>query len=266
MDLAFMRLDDRDGIASIRFDRDGKPNVMDAAFLDSLERVLDYAENSSAVRVVVLSGNDRSFIVGADINRLAQADPSAALRVTDQTMRVQERLADLSKPTIAALTGLTLGGGLEVALCCDFRVAASHARLGLPEIGLGIIPGGGGTQRLPRVVGLARATEFVLLGEAVDAKTALAMNLVHRTCEKDELESVVGSLAQKLAAKPTAALRAAKAALRASQSADLKSGLLAEQHLFSLLFGTDDQKEGMSAFLQKREPRFEGLQEVDSGN
>jgi enoyl-CoA hydratase/carnithine racemase len=265
VELPLMKLDERDGIAWIRFSREAERNVLDAVFLTSLETALAYCEQEHSVRVVVLAGDDKSFIVGADIARLAQADVAEALRICDQTLRAQERLADLPKPTIAAITGSAVGGGLEVALCCDFRIAAKHARFGLPEINLGIMPGCGGTQRLPRIVGWTRTVEMVLLGELVDAETALAMNMIHRTCEREELELEVEALARKLAAKPSTALRAAKAALRASQNIDLKSGLFLEQHHFSMLFGTPDQREGMAAFREKRTPRFDGTQAREGG-
>jgi enoyl-CoA hydratase/carnithine racemase len=260
VELPLMKLDERDGIAWVRFSRETERNVLDGVFLASLQTALDYCEREPSVRVVVLAGNDKSFIVGADISRLAQADIAEALRICDETLRVQERLADLPKPTIAAITGSAVGGGLEVALCCDFRIAAKHARFGLPEINLGIMPGCGGTQRLPRIIGWTRAVEMVLLGELIDAEKALSMNMIHSTCERDELELEVGVLARKLATKPSTAFRAAKAALRASQNIDLKAGLFLEQHHFSMLFGTPDQREGMAAFREKRTPRFEGTE------
>jgi enoyl-CoA hydratase/carnithine racemase len=265
VDLPLMKLEERDGIAWIRFSREDGRNVLDRTFLTSLEAALAHCEEEQSVRVVVLAGSEKSFIVGADVGRLAEADVAEALRICDETLRAQERLADLPKPTIAAITGSAVGGGLEVALCCDFRIAAKHARFGLPEINLGIMPGCGGTQRLPRIVGWTRAVELVLLGELVDAETALSMNMIHRTCEWEELELEVEALARKLAAKPSTAIRAAKAALRASQNIDLKSGLFLEQHHFSMLFGTSDQREGMAAFCEKRPPRFEGTQATDSG-
>jgi enoyl-CoA hydratase len=173
-------------------------------------------------------------------------------------MRVQERLADLPKPTIAAVSGYALGGGCEVALCCDFRIAADNAVLGLPEITLGIIPGGGGTQRLPRLVGLSLAAELIFLGETIKADKAERIGLVNRVVPSDRLEAEATALAEKLLEKPAVALRAAKTAIRKGMSASFKEGLQIEQGLFCMLFGTKDQKEGMAAFLEKRKPKFEG--------
>jgi len=181
-----------------------------------------------------------------------------AYELTDLTMRVQERLADLPKPTIAAISGYALGGGCEIALCCDFRIAADNAVLGQPEITLGIIPGGGGTQRLPRLVGLGPATEIVFTGEMIKANKAEQIGLVSKVVPLDQLETEVKSLALKLIKRPALALRAAKTAIRKGLNASLKEGLQIEQDLFCMLFGTEDQKEGMAAFLDKRKPVFKG--------
>jgi enoyl-CoA hydratase len=173
-------------------------------------------------------------------------------------MRVQERIADLPKPTIAAISGYALGGGCELALCCDFRIAADNAVLGQPEITLGIIPGGGGTQRLPRLVGLGAATELIFTGEMIKADRAERIGLVSKVVPLDQLEPEAEALASKLMERPALALRAAKTALRKGLSTSLKEGLQIEQDLFSMLFGTEDQKEGMAAFLEKRKPIFKG--------
>jgi len=253
-----MRLEIVDRVGWIRMDREGRLNVLTADALAQLEQLVAQCEADDSVRVVVLQGNAKSFIVGADLTGLAKADVGAALTITDRTMRVQERVADLPMPTIAALSGFVLGAGLEVALCCDFRIATDDATLGMPEVNLGIIPGGGGTQRLPRLIGPAAATELVLLGETVTADRARALGLVNEVTSAGELTSRVAALAAKLAARPALAVRAAKRALRGSQDVSLKEGLRLEQALFALLFGTRDREEGLAAFAEKRSPRFEG--------
>jgi len=189
---------------------------------------------------------------------MAEADVKAAYQLTDLTIRVQERLADLPKPTIAAIAGYALGGGCEVALCCDFRIVADNAVLGLPEINLGVVPGGGGTQRLPRLVGLGPATELIFLGEMIDAAKAERIGLVNKVVPLDQLKAEVEELAHKLMKRPSLALRAAKTAMRKGLNISLKEGLQLEQDLFCMLFGTEDQKEGMAAFLEKRKPGFKG--------
>ena len=173
-------------------------------------------------------------------------------------MRVQGRLADLPKPTIAAVSGYALGGGCEVSLCCDFRIVADNAVFGLPEITLGIIPGGGGTQRLPRLVGPGVAAELLFLGEMIKADRAQQIGLVNRVVPLDDLENEVKIFAAKLMERPAMALRAAKTAMRKGMSASLGEGLQIEQDLFCMLFGTEDQKEGMAAFIEKRKPVFKG--------
>jgi acetyl-CoA acetyltransferase family protein len=207
----------------------------------------------------ITAGNEKAFVAGADIEHMAKGDIRAAYKLTDQNMGVFERLADLPKPTIAAICGYALGGGCEVALCCDFRIAAENAILGLPEITLGIIPGAGGTQRLSRLVGIGPATELIFMGEMIKADKAEQIGLIRKVVPLDQLGIEVKALANKLMERPALALRAAKAALRKGINASLKEGLQIEQDLFCMLFGTDDQKEGMAAFLEKRKRVFKGI-------
>jgi enoyl-CoA hydratase/carnithine racemase len=255
-----MGLEISDGIGWLTFARLDGPNLLTPAFFDELERVLAACESDERVRVLVLRGSDRAFLVGADIRGLAEADLAAARRISERTMRGQERLADFPKPTVAVLTGYALGGGFEIALCCDFRIAADTARLGLPEIKLGVIPGGGGTQRLPRLVGMARAMELVLLGDTITAQQAFEHGLVNVICPQASLSAEAAAFAGRLAAQPAPAVCAAKAAVRQALDVGLKEGLRLEQSLFTGLFGTAEQREGMAAFLQKRPPVFYGTE------
>jgi enoyl-CoA hydratase/carnithine racemase len=219
--------------------------------------IIQYEEDQQ-VRSVVLTGNEKAFVAGADIGHMAKASIGDAYHLTDLTMRVQERLADLPKPTIAAISGYALGAGCEIALCCDFRIAAGNAVLGLPEITLGIIPGGGGTQRLTRLIKPSAAVRMILLGETVKASEALSIGLVDKVVALSQLESEASSLALKLARMPGLAVRAAKTAMRRGLSTSLKEGLQIEQSLFCMLFGTHDQKEGLAAFIEKRKPVYKG--------
>lgn len=245
-------------IGWIRFNRPQKLNAMNLELLGELDKVLLECEKREDVRALILTGNEKAFIAGADIQPLAKGDVNTGYQVAEDTMKVQERLADLPKPTIAAIAGFALGGGLEVALCCDFRLAADNALLGLPEITLGIIPGGGGTQRLPRLVGLAAATEMLFLGKPVKAERALSIGLVHEVLPPDQLLTRAEALARRLAEIPAVAMKACKGAMRAGLNSGLKEGLRMEQAAFSILFGTQDQKEGMAAFLEKRKPSYVG--------
>lgn len=258
MELKYIVFKKRDGIGWIQFNRPERLNAINPEVLADLETAVVNCEEDDSIRVVVFMGSDKAFVAGADIEHMAKGDIKSAYKLTDLTMRVQERIADMPKPTIAAISGYALGGGCELALCCDFRIAADNAVLGQPEITLGIIPGGGGTQRLPRLVGLGAATELIFTGEMIKADRAERIGLVSKVVPLDQLEPEAEALASKLMERPALALRAAKTALRKGLSTSLKEGLQIEQDLFSMLFGTEDQKEGMAAFLEKRKPIFKG--------
>ena len=250
---------DIDGdVAWIRFNRPEKLNAVNEEVLTEFETVLAALENVAEVRAVVLTGSVKVFVAGADIKAMADADITGAYRLTDLTLRVQERLADLSKPTIAAISGFALGAGCEIALCCDFRIASDTAVIGLPEITLGIIPGGGGTQRLPRLIHPGTAARMILLGETVKAPEALGIGLVDKVVATDRYIQEAGALARRLAQMPSTAIRAAKTAMRKGLNTSLKDGLQIEQDLFCMLFGTVDQKRGMAAFLEKGKSIFKG--------
>ncbi|BBO88091.1 enoyl-CoA hydratase/isomerase family protein [Desulfosarcina ovata] len=248
----------KDGIAWIRFNRPKKLNAMNAQVITEIERVIVECESNDEIKAVIMIGNEKAFIAGADIKPLSDADVNSAFRLVELTTRMQERLADLPKPTIAAISGFALGGGLEVALCCDFRLAAENAVLGLPEITLGIIPGGGGTQRLTRLVGLGPAAEMLLAGVTIKAEKALSIGLVTEVVPVDQLEIKAEDLAMRLAVIPAVAMKACKTAMRSGLNCGLKEGLRIEEMAFCMLFGTLDQKEGMKAFLEKRKPKFLG--------
>jgi len=258
MELKYINCKIEDGVGWIQFNRPKKLNAVNPDVLEELETVIVSCEENDEVRVVVLTGNEKAFVAGADIENMAKGDIKDAYKLTDLTLRVQERLADLPKPTIASISGYALGGGCELALCCDFRIAADNAMLGLPEITLGIIPGGGGTQRLPRLVNLGAAARMILLGEMIEAKEAEEIGLVDKVVSLDELENETQKWVAKLKKRPALAVRAAKTAMRKGLSTSLKEGLQIEQDLFCMLFGTHDQKEGMAAFMEKRKAVFKG--------
>jgi len=258
MDFKYINFEKRGGIGWVQFNRPEKLNALNSEVLRDLEKAVVTCEEDDAIKVIVLHGNEKAFIAGADVVNMAKGAIKFAYELTDLTMRVQERLADLPKPTIAAISGYALGGGCEMALCCDFRIAADNAVFGQPEITLGIIPGGGGTQRLPRLVGIGPATELVFTGEMIKADKAEQIGLVSKVVPLDQLETEVKSPAVKLMERPALALRAAKTALRKGLNASLKEGLQIEQDLFCMLFGTKDKKEGMAAFIDKRKPTFKG--------
>jgi len=258
MNLKYIKQTKRDGVGWIQFNRPEKMNAVNLEVLRELETAISVCEEDQQVRSVVLTGNEKAFVAGADIEHMAKASIGDAYHLTDLTMRVQERLADLPKPTVAAISGYALGAGCEIALCCDFRIAADNAILGLPEITLGIIPGGGGTQRLARLIKPGAATRMILLGETVKSSEALAIGLVDQVVALSQLKNEANSLSAKLACMPALAVRAAKTAMRRGLNTSLKEGLQIEQSLFCMLFGTRDQKEGMAAFIERRKPIYKG--------
>ncbi|HCY85769.1 MAG TPA: enoyl-CoA hydratase [Desulfobacteraceae bacterium] len=256
MDLNKMTFEKKDGIGWARFNRPEKLNALNTEVFADIGTIVAACEDDDEVRVLVLTGSDKVFAAGADIDGMAQSTIKDAFAMTDRGIPVTERLADFPKPTIAAISGYALGGGLEAALCCDFRIADHTAMVGLPEINLGIIPGGGGTQRLPRLINPSKALELIMTGDIIEAKTALNLGILNQVVAQGKLEAAVTELAKKLMAKPAMGIRAAKTAVRKGLNVSLKDGIALEQDLFCMLFGTQDQKEGMTAFLEKRKPVF----------
>lgn len=238
--------------------RPEKHNALNADTRAELLAHLDEMRSDPAVRVVVLTGaGGKAFIAGADIGEFAGRTPVDQFRAM-LASPVYAALEAFPKPTIAAINGYCLGGGCELAMACDIRVAADTAKLGQPEINLGIIPGGGGTQRLPRLVGLGNAFKLLYTGDPVDAAEALRIGLVDEVVPATELMSRVRALAEKIASKSPVALELIKWAVRASVRSSLDEGLRHETTLFGLAFSSEDKEEGVRAFLEKRAPVFKG--------
>jgi enoyl-CoA hydratase len=245
----FVRLEVADGIGTIRLDRP-PVNALNDQVRDELAAAASLAAAAVEIRAVILYGGEKVFAGGADINQMAEASYAA---MADRSARLQAALslvAAIPKPVVAAITGYALGGGLELALAADFRVAGENARLGQPEILLGIIPGAGGTQRLPRLVGPARAKDIVFTGRMVKAAEALAMGLVDAVVPDESVYQAALDLVQRYAAGPALALRAAKQAIDHGLDADLATGLEIERVQFAALFATEDQRSGMRSFLE----------------
>jgi enoyl-CoA hydratase len=233
-------------------------NLVSKGLTRALDAALERVEHDEATRAVVVAATgDRAFSAGSDVKEL----PSLRGRVAEEKLieenAVYTRLATLSVPTVAAIEGDALGGGLELALCCDLRVASEDARLGMPEVRLGVIPGSGGTQRLPRLIGLARAKEMILLGELIGAKTAYEIGLVNRIAPKGRAEPVARELAEILTSRGPVAVREAKGALDAALDETLEEGMALELAASERVFSTDDMLEGTAAFVEKRAAEFE---------
>jgi enoyl-CoA hydratase/carnithine racemase len=244
-------------VATVKLNRPDALNALNSVLVRELVSALDALEADESVRCVVLTGSDKAFCAGADVKEMVKLS-AAEIASSDHLRPVWERAVRFSKPLIAAISGYALGGGLELAMCCDIIVASEGTRLGQPEINIGIIPGGGGTQRLARAVGRYKAMEMILTGGMISAEEARALGLVNRVVPPGKYLEEASKLATEIASKAPLAVRSAKAAVSASQEGGLSSGLERERSLFYALFATEDKKEGMSAFLEKRKPNFVG--------
>jgi enoyl-CoA hydratase/carnithine racemase len=243
-----VRLEVGDGVATIRLDRP-KLNALSDSLTAELTACVREAGERDDVRAVVIWGGRTIFAAGADVAELAELGPTEVKPIITRLHDCLNLIEDLPKVTIAAINGYALGGGLELAMAADLRYAGSSARLGQPEIQLGIIPGAGGTQRLPRLVGLSRAKDLIFTGRQVRAEEALAIGLVDRVHDDDEVYAKAIEDARAFAAGPVQALRAAKIAINVGTKGDMRAGLALEREVFVDLFATDDQKAGMRSLL-----------------
>jgi enoyl-CoA hydratase len=251
-------LDVTDGIAIITINRPEKRNALSSTVRHEIVDALDQLRNDDGARVIVITGaGDKAFIAGADIGDFAERTPLEQ-RDAMQGRRVFDELASNPKPTIPMINGIAHGGGCELAITCDIRIAPRSARFGQPEVRLGLIPGGGGTQRLPRLVGAGQALRLVLTGELIDAQEAHRIGLVDMLTDDTDLRVRTIELARSMAAHSPVALRLAKAAVAAALETPLAAGLALERELFITAFASDDRREGVSAFLEKRSPNFTG--------
>lgn len=243
-------------VALLRLNRPEARNALSPEVMELLASELERLDPEPDVRCMVIAGSDKVFAAGADIRSLSERSFADALR--HPAASFWRRVAGVRTPLVAAVSGYALGGGCELALACDMIVASETAQFGQPEITLGIIPGGGGTQRLARVIGKQRAMEYVLTGRRLDAGTAHGLGLVNRLAAPDRWLDEAMELAGQVAERPPIAARLAKQAVLAADETALSVGLESERRLYELAMATEDRDEGMRAFLEKREPRFEG--------
>jgi enoyl-CoA hydratase len=248
-----------DGIAVIVMNRPAKLNALNADTIGELDAVLAEAESDTSIRALIITGSgEKAFVAGADISELAQSGPAASVQTALRGQRVFRRLELMGKPSIAAINGFALGGGLELAMACTLRVASPNARMGQPEVKLGLIAGYGGTQRLPRLIGRGRALELLLTGEPVDAETAARIGLVNHVVPQETLLDFSRELLKKILANGPVAVRLTMQAVDAGVNSGLEEALRAEAALFGVAAGTQDSREGTKAFLEKRPAVFRG--------
>lgn len=245
------------GIGIIKINRPDARNALNSQVLNEIQKALDKFRQGRDVGVVVFTGaGEKSFAAGADISELRERTMIDAL--SSYMQNIYGEIEDYEKPTIAAINGFALGGGCELAMACDIRIASENAKLGLPEVTLAIIPGAGGTQRLSRLVGKGKATEMILTGAIIDAEEAHRIGLVSKVTAPEDLMQAVRETAQTILKKGPLAIRLAKLAIQSGFETDQKTGLVIEKLAQAVLLSTEDKREGTTAFLEKREPRFQG--------
>lgn len=247
-----------DGIGYIQLNRPKAFNAVNETLLNDSYDVLTLMSEDPDVRCIIIHGNENAFAAGADLKAVAGYNAFQARNFLDLVHRTIFAIEDNHKPTIAAVNGLALGGGLELMMACDIHIAADNATFGLPEINLGIFPGGGGTQRMPRHTSICIAKQYVFTGDFFDAETAYRIGLINMVVPAAEVMDAAKKMARKISRKSPLALREAKQAVNNSMNLDIKAGSRAEQIAWSMLFSSQDQKEGMNAFLENRKAEFKG--------
>lgn len=254
---SLLLIDDRDGVRRVTINRPDKLNALNSATLDALHAAFDDAAAADSVRAVVLTGaGPKAFVAGADIAEMADLRPVEGRDFALRGQRMMRRVELMPKPVIAMINGFALGGGLELAMCCHLRIAADTAKIGQPEINLGLIPGFGGTQRLLRLAGRAAALELCLTGTPIDAARAQALGVVNRVVPAADLERETLALATALANAAPLALRGILDCINIGGESAIGEGLEYEAAQFGLAFSTEDMREGTRAFLERRKPEF----------
>ena len=254
MELKNIILKKENGIATIIFNRPDALNALNNQTRADFRDAMNDIREDDEIKVVIITGEGRGFVTGSDIKELKRTTPLEAHNIT----RLGSIIENLEIPVIAAVNGFALGGGCEIVMACDIIIASEKAKFGQPEVNIGVIPGGGGTQRLQRVVGVYKAKELIFTGDIIDAKEAERIGLVNKVVPPDELEAAAREIAEKIAAKSAAAIKLAKAAINRGMQTDLKTGLEYEQELYSLALTTEDKAEGIEAYMEKRKPEYKG--------
>lgn len=249
----------KDRVGVITLHRPKALNALNTELLQELSNLLDHIKEDKSVEVVIITGSgEKAFVAGADITEMQKLTAIEGRNFGKIGQDVFNKLENLPQPVIAAINGFALGGGCELAMACDVRIASEKAKFGQPEVSLGIAPGFGGTQRLPRLIGKGRAKELIFTGDIIDAGEAYRMGLVNKVVAPEELMNTAQVLAEKILSRAPVAVQLSKAAINEGLNMDLASGIAYEAEIFGLCFATEDQKEGMTAFVEKRKPNFSG--------
>jgi enoyl-CoA hydratase len=259
MEKQFVRYQIEEGIAIVTIDNPGALNALNGPTLTQLDQVFDQlAVNAEVKGVIVTGGGEKSFVAGADIGEFLQVNGNTAAAFMARGQRIFDKVEAFDRPVIAAINGFALGGGNELAMCCDIRIAAENAIFGQPEVNLGIIPGYGGTQRLPRLIGPAKAKEIIFADERINAQEALRIGLVQRVVPKGQAVEEAKKLLKKIMSKGPVAIKMAKKAINQGLGRSLREGLDLECQSEAVCFGSEDKDEGAKAFLEKRPANFKG--------
>ena len=245
-------------VATITLNRPKAYNALNLKMFEELKWVFTKIEADEDVRVIIITGSGKFFAAGADISEISKIESPADAHHFLRQADIFQIIEDFDRPVIAAISGLALGGGCELCLACDLRIAADNAVFGQPEIKIGVIPGGGGTQRLPRLIGMTKAKELLFTGETIDAAEACRLGLVNKVVPKDKLMEEAKAIAKKLASKPKAAFALIKRCIDNGLNMNLASGLTMEMDAFSIAFTSEDGREGINAFVEKRKPNYKG--------
>ena len=256
MEFKNLVIERNNGICTVKINNPKTLNSLNADVLNELECAFDEIRDDDGVRVVVLTGEGKAFVAGADIAYMSNLNPAQAKKFSEDGSRLFRKIETLNKVVIAAVNGFALGGGCELAMACDIRIASVKAKFGQPEVGLGITPGFSGTQRMARLAGLGRAKELIFTGDNINAEEAYRIGLVNKVTETEELMEETYKLADKIKSKSGTAVSYAKESMNRGTETDIETGIAYESNIFGLCFASEDQKEGMNAFLEKRSPNF----------
>jgi enoyl-CoA hydratase/carnithine racemase len=254
-----LKSEERDGVAILTLNRPDVMNSFNRALLSEMQQAIDGLQYSKTVRVLIITAaGDKAFCAGADLKERAGMDEGEVRKFIYTIRNLFSQVANLSKPVIAGINGIALGGGTELALACDIRIAAENASMGLTETRLAIIPGAGGTQRLPRLVGIGKAKELIFTGRRIDAREALAIGLINKACKKEDLLAECGKMAEMILETGPIAIEQAKYAINAGIETDISTGLGIESNAYWMTIPTEDRLEGLTAFREKRKPVYKG--------